>query len=151
MGPAGRRLAVLIDAENISAHHADSLFEEVGKLGDASMRRLYGERDCPSIQAWLTAACRHRIKSKRNGPHAPGKNTTDLTLVIDALRMFYEEEFDGFCIVSSDGDFAHLANFIRGRGKAVYGFGEPKAPKCLRAACQSFVELKRSVKVPPRA
>ena len=37
------RLAVLIDADNTSAKIVDGLFEEVAKIGEASVRRIYGD------------------------------------------------------------------------------------------------------------
>ena len=37
------RLAVLIDADNTSAKIADGLFEEIAKIGEASVRRIYGD------------------------------------------------------------------------------------------------------------
>ena len=37
------RLAVLIDADNASPKIADGLFEEIAKLGEASVRRIYGD------------------------------------------------------------------------------------------------------------
>jgi hypothetical protein len=38
-----RRLAVLIDADNASAKIPDGLFEEIAKIGEASVRRIYGD------------------------------------------------------------------------------------------------------------
>jgi hypothetical protein len=37
------RLAVLIDADNTSAKIVDGLFEEIAKIGQASLRRIYGD------------------------------------------------------------------------------------------------------------
>ena len=37
------RLAVLIDADNASSRIADGLFEEIAKIGEASVRRIYGD------------------------------------------------------------------------------------------------------------
>lgn len=37
-----RRVAVLVDADNASPAYAKSVFEEVAKLGDANVRRVYG-------------------------------------------------------------------------------------------------------------
>ena len=37
------RLAVLIDADNASAKIAGRLFEEIAKIGEASVRRIYGD------------------------------------------------------------------------------------------------------------
>ncbi|TGS89961.1 Maebl, partial [Mesorhizobium sp. M8A.F.Ca.ET.213.01.1.1] len=41
--PRSPRLAVLIDADNASAKIADGLFEEIAKIGEASVRRIYGD------------------------------------------------------------------------------------------------------------
>jgi hypothetical protein len=37
------RLAVLIDADNAPPQIAPGLFEEIAKLGEASVRRIYGD------------------------------------------------------------------------------------------------------------
>ena len=36
-------LAVLIDADNTSARYAEAIFEEIVKLGEANVRRIYGD------------------------------------------------------------------------------------------------------------
>jgi hypothetical protein len=41
------RLAVLIDADNASPRIADGLFEEIAKIGEASVRRIYGDFSGP--------------------------------------------------------------------------------------------------------
>ena len=38
-----KRLAVLIDADNASPKIADGLFDEVAKIVEASLRRIYGD------------------------------------------------------------------------------------------------------------
>ncbi|WP_430540782.1 hypothetical protein [Planktotalea arctica] len=38
-----KRLAVLIDGENISAKYADAIFDETASLGKVSIRRFYGD------------------------------------------------------------------------------------------------------------
>ncbi|HVZ91796.1 MAG TPA: NYN domain-containing protein [Rhizomicrobium sp.] len=133
------RVAVLIDGENLSAAFAPSLFEEVGKLGDASIRRVYGERR--NLQGWDRIQAQYRIKSRRNGPPILRKNPTDFTLIVDAITLLHRKECDVFCIVSSDGDFSPLAHYIRQSKKPIYGFGESKAPKSMREACSKFIEL----------
>ena len=42
-----KRLAVLIDADNTSSKIADGLFEEIARLGEASVRRIYGDFASP--------------------------------------------------------------------------------------------------------
>ena len=44
------RLAVLIDADNASAKIVDGLFEEIAKIGEASVRRIYGDFSRPALE-----------------------------------------------------------------------------------------------------
>ena len=37
------RLAILIDADNTSADYARAIFDEIAKLGEANVRRIYGD------------------------------------------------------------------------------------------------------------
>jgi len=48
---------------------------------------------------------------------------------------------DGFCIVSSDGDFTKLAARLREAGMYVVGMGEKKTPTPFIAACEKFKYL----------
>ena len=41
--PRAPRLAVLIDADNVPSSHAEAIFEEIASLGEASVRRIYGD------------------------------------------------------------------------------------------------------------
>ena len=68
-----------------------------------------------------------------------GKNATDSTLIIDAMDILYTNNVDGFCIVSSDGDFTRLA--MRLREEHMYVIGENKTPRSFRAACSVFTDL----------
>lgn len=60
-------------------------------------------------------------------------------MIIDAMDILYTGRVDGFCIVSSDSDFARLAARIREQGVTVYGFGEKKTPRPFVTACDRFV------------
>ena len=60
-------------------------------------------------------------------------------MIIDAMDLLYTGRFSGFCIVSSDSDFARLAARLREQGVTVYGFGERKTPRPFITACDKFV------------
>ena len=60
-------------------------------------------------------------------------------MIIDAMDLLYTGRFSGFCIVSSDSDFARLAARVREQGVTVYGFGERKTPRPFITACDKFV------------
>jgi uncharacterized LabA/DUF88 family protein len=133
------RLAVLIDADNASAKIVDGLFEEIAKLGEASVRRIYGDFTHPRSKAWTDVLARHAITPEHQFPYTTGKNAADITLVIDAMDLLHTGRFDGFCLVSSDSDFTRLAARIREQGVDVYGFGERKTPESFRQACRRFI------------
>ena len=103
--PRSPRLAVLIDADNTSAKIADGLFEEVAKIGEASVRRIYGDFSGTRSKAWADVLAKHAIIPQQQFAYTTGKNASDITLVIDAMDLLHSGRFDGFCLVSSDSDF----------------------------------------------
>lgn len=133
------RLAVLIDADNASAKIADGLFEEIAKIGEASVRRIYGDFSNARSRGWADILSKHAIIPQQQFAYTTGKNASDITLVIDAMDLLHSGRFDGFCLVSSDSDFTRLAARIREQGVDVFGFGEQKTPESFRQACRRFV------------
>ena len=133
------RLAVLIDADNASSQIVDGLFEEVAKIGEASVRRIYGDFSASRSRGWAAVLSRHAIIPHQQFAYTTGKNASDITLVIDAMDLLHSGRFDGFCLVSSDSDFTRLAARIREQGVDVYGFGEQKTPESFRQACRRFI------------
>ncbi|MCD7774295.1 MAG: NYN domain-containing protein, partial [Clostridiales bacterium] len=73
--------------------------------------------------------------------YTTGKNSTDSAMIIDAMDILYENNVDGFCIVSSDSDFTRLATRLRESGKRVIGLGERKTPQPFIVACDKFIYL----------
>ncbi len=137
--PRSPRLAVLIDADNASAKIADGLFEEIAKIGEASVRRIYGDFSGTRSKAWADILAKHAIIPQQQFAYTTGKNASDITLVIDAMDLLHRGRIDGFCLVSSDSDFTRLAAHIREQGVDVYGFGERKTPESFRQACRRFI------------
>lgn len=131
--PRSPRLAVLIDADNASA------IEEIAKIGEASVRRIYGDFASARSKAWIDVLAKHAIIPQQQFAYTNGKNASDITLVIDAMDLLHSGRFAGFCLVSSDSDFTRLASRIRERGVDVFGFGEQKTPESFRQACRRFI------------
>ncbi len=131
--PRSPRLAVLIDADNASAKIAEGLFEEIAKIGEASVRRIYGDFSDPRSKSWAEKLSRYAIIPQQQFAYTTGKNASDITLVIDAMDLLHSGRFDGFCLVSSDSDFTRLAARIREQGVDVFGFGEQKTPESFLA------------------
>jgi uncharacterized LabA/DUF88 family protein len=137
--PRSPRLAVLIDADNASAKHAHRLFEEIAKLGEASVRRIYGDFSSQRLKPWAEILAQYAIIPQQQYAYASGKNTSDIAMVIDAMDLLHSGRFEGFCLVSSDSDFTRLESRIREQGVDVYGFGEKRTPQSFRQACRRFI------------
>jgi NYN domain/OST-HTH/LOTUS domain len=134
-----RRFAVLIDADNTSPRIAAGLFDEIAKIGEASVRRIYGDFSSTRLKSWAEILAKYAILPHQNFANTIGKNASDIALVIDAMDLVYSGRLDGFCLVSSDSDFTRLASRIREQGIDVYGFGEQKTPESFRQACHRFI------------
>ena len=122
--PQSQSLAVLIDADNTSARHAHAIFEEIVKLGEANVRRIYGDFSGTRLAGWNKQIQSLAILQHQQRSDTTGKNASDIALVIDAMDLMHKGKLDGFCLVSSDSDFARLAQRLREDGLVVYGFGE---------------------------
>ncbi len=150
-GTDNKRLAVLIDADNASARIVDGLFEEIARLGEASVRRIYGDLSMANLKPWVDVLHRHAILPQQNFSATRGKNASDIALVIDAMDLLHAGRLDGICLVSSDSDFTRLAARIREQGLDVYGFGEQKTPESFRMACKRFIYTENLLPEPDAA
>ncbi len=134
-------LAVLIDADNTSPKHAGAIFDEIASLGEASVRRCYGDFSSTQMSGWNKVQAEHGMVPHHSPANTVGKNSSDISLVIDAMDILHTGRFDGFVLVSSDSDFTRLASRIREQGLDVYGIGQQKTPEAFRKACKRFIFL----------
>ncbi|HEU5038340.1 MAG TPA: NYN domain-containing protein [Nocardioides sp.] len=139
--PPTVRLAVLVDADNVSASHAAALLAELARYGVPTVKRAYGDWTTPQLGNWKGELARHAIQPVQQFANTVGKNSTDSALIIDAMDLLYSGSLDAFAIVSSDSDFTRLATRLRESGKTVYGLGQRKTPASLQAACDKFIFL----------
>lgn len=132
-------LAVLIDGDNASPKIVTGLLAEIANYGVASVKRIYGDWTGPNLKGWKECLLEHSIQPVQQFAYTSGKNATDGAMIIDAMDLLYTGRFSGFCIVSSDSDFARLAARLREQAVTVYGFGERKTPRPFITACDKFV------------
>ena len=145
------RLAVLIDADNISAKNAADLFTELAGYGLLTVKRAYGDWTTAQLGGWKDQLAAYAISPMQQFANTKGKNSSDSALIIDAMDLLYASHLDGFVIVSSDSDFTRLATRLRESGKTVYGVGARKTPQAFRDACDkfTFLEVMRDQTVEP--
>ena len=134
-------LAILIDADNTGARYARAIFDEIAKLGEANVRRIYGDFASDRLKGWREVLQPLAIVPQQQFNYTTGKNASDITLVIDAMDLMHRGGLDGFCLVSSDSDFTRLAQRLRENGAAVFGFGAKKTPEAFRNACSRFIYI----------
>ncbi len=132
------RLALLIDADNVSAKHIRFIMDEVSKFGKPTTRRIYGDFTRPNLGSWKDVLLEYSINPVQQYSYTTGKNSSDSALIIDAMDILYSENVDGFCLVSSDSDFTRLASRLKESGMFVMGIGENKTPRPFIAACEVF-------------
>ena len=121
-----KHYAVLIDADNISSKYIAYILDEMTKYGVITYKRIYGDWTSPQAGRWKDALMENSIVPIQQFRNTVGKNATDSTLIIDAMDILYTGNVDGFCIVSSDGDFTRLASRLKESGMDVIGMGEIK-------------------------
>ena len=140
-----RKLALLIDSDNVSSKYLNGIFDELSQYGIITYRRIYGDFTSQLNARWSEKLLEKSIIPIQQFSNTSGKNATDSALIIDAMDLLYTSNVDGFCIVSSDSDFTRLASRLRESGKIVIGMGEKKTPDSFRAACTIFTELENLV------
>ena len=80
------RLAVLIDADNTSAKWADAIFEEIATLGEASVRRIYGDFSGPQFRGWEKKLAGLAVIPYQQFAYTKGKNSSAGNNAIDPPR-----------------------------------------------------------------
>lgn len=132
------KIAVLIDAENVSTKYIKLIMDEVSDYGIATYKRVYGDFSSPGVMAWQDKLIEYAMMPVFQFNYTKGKNASDSALIIDAMDILYSGKVNGFCLVTSDSDFTKLAIRLREAGMSVIGMGEKKTPPSLVAACESF-------------
>jgi hypothetical protein len=135
------KIAVLIDAENISGKYVNVILSEANNLGNVIYKRIYGDWTSNQMGAWKKVVLDNSIQPIQQYSNVSGKNSSDSSLIIDAMDLLYQGRADGFCIVSSDSDFTRLASRLREAEKYVLGMGEQKTPRSFISACNKFSYL----------
>ena len=128
-----RRVALLVDGENLSVDAAGFLILTAGKAGVLCVKRVFGA--VTRLGGW-TAAPGFRVVHV-----PPKKDVADLALSLDALELALTRQIDEIFIATSDRDMALVALRLAELGMPVTGIGEAKAPAEFRKACRKFVPV----------
>ena len=133
-----KKIAVLIDADNVSPKYIKSLLDETSNYGTITYRRIYGDWTSQSLSGWKSVMLENSLNPVQQYSYTTGKNSTDCAMIIDAMDILYSNSVQAFCLVSSDSDFTRLVMRLREAGMLVIGMGEKKTPKPFTNAFSIF-------------
>jgi len=135
----GKRIALLIDCDNVSHNSIEGVLEELAKYGMVNVRHAHGDWNNPSLSGWAEKLHPYAIRPMQQFAYTKGKNATDSAMIIDAMDLLYSKNIDAFALMTSDSDFTPLVLRLLENGMPVYGFGEKKTPKPFVDACSPFI------------
>lgn len=135
-----KRIAILIDADNAQPSTISKIIEEVETYGKILIRWAFGDWTTSQLRGWKDTLPVFSIKPIQSFAHAKEKNSTDITLVINAMNLIHTHpHITTFCIVSSDSDFTELVTELRERDKFVIGIGKHQTPEAFVRVCNVFI------------
>jgi len=134
-----KKIALLIDCDNVSHSSIEGVLEELAKYGMVNVRHAHGDWNSPSLSGWIDRLHPHAIRPMQQFAYTKGKNATDSAMIIDAMDLLYSKSVDAFALMTSDSDFTPLVLRILESGLPVYGFGEKKTPQPFVDACSPFI------------
>ncbi len=149
MEKANKKVAVLIDAENVNSSNARQIFDTMSSYGEVIIKQIFADWSKPQVRGWREEIANYAMVSYHQFVYVSGKNTSDLALVIQAMIILYEKDVDVFCIVSSDSDLTRLVQELRERNKEVIGMGGRTSIKSYVNAFSEFIYLGEDIQHEP--
>ena len=140
-----KRIALLIDCDNVSHTAIEGVLEELAKHGVVNVRHAHGDWNSPSLSGWAGKLHPHAIRPMQQFAYTKGKNATDSAMIIDAMDLLYSGNINAFALMTSDSDFTPLVLRILESGFPVYGFGAKKTPQPFVDACSPFIYIENLV------
>ncbi|MCL2522896.1 MAG: NYN domain-containing protein [Erysipelotrichales bacterium] len=132
-----KNIVVLIDKDNFALKYYKILKDILEKdEGDIVIARAYGQFT-PEEQSLCNEL---GINPILQVAYSKGKNATDMGMTISAMK-FLQENYDCFCLATSDSDFTPLAIEIRENKKRLIGAGNANASQTFKARCHTFINV----------
>ena len=122
---SSRRVALLIDAENVPNWSLDQSLAVARSEGYVVSTRLYADWTQPSVNkslSWASTVGAETIQSMRP---VVGKSTTDMCMALDTIDLVAEASIETVVLVSGDSDMRPLVLRLRRRGIRVVGVARP--------------------------
>ena len=133
------RIAIFIDAENVSPNDLGIIFDEINNYGNIVINRAYG--DWSKSVSFKNKSIEYGIELIQANSIS-GKNSSDIKLCVDAMNVLHTlNEISIFYIVTSDSDFIHLVPYIKCLNKEVRCIGYEKTNRGLQNIVNMFTKI----------
>lgn len=140
-GPRGKKVAVLFDAENLAPSFVEPALQAARREGEVAIAKVYGPQQLLQSKGWAQAIRRDGLDTHVCAACVKGKNSVDMHIATDGLRMVIQLGIDVLAVVSNDCDFAPLACHVRGQGKRFHGMGTSQASCSYVGLCDAWTDL----------
>ena len=133
---------VFIDAENVSSSHAASIENEIWDIGNVAEVRYYAMQKDPATANWKSTIKEYGYKPILMAGERE-KNKIDNKIIRDAKKILNENKsIDIFVIVSRDGGYTELVQFLRNNRKRVVILAPKNTSKKLKNASSESRTIK---------
>lgn len=135
------RMAVFVDGDGISAHHADLVLQHLAQKHQISTIRVFGNITSRNVSSWSSVIKRQGIVMRHLPSLVEGKNAADIALAIDALEFHLTRPLPAYAVLTSDVDFTPLVLRLKESGAYIAGFGHKGTPANFRRVCTRFTQI----------
>lgn len=151
VSPSGPRIAILVDAENISADNWPAIARLFSGLGAGMSLTCFGDFTNRGHAGWLEICRRNNGTAIMVLSNGAGKNGADIALTITAMELLQNQAAEMIVVASSDSDFVPLAHRISAAGCIAIGVGRANASEDLRRAFDRYLVLPPNGRAPAAA
>lgn len=123
-----KKIAVFIDAENISAQYVSSITAKIASEGSVLIQRAYADWSRKDVKQWqdiVASSPIHAIQQFHKSDNSQIKEAVDKAIIMDGVEIATTAPLiDTICLVSSDKGYSDFVMKLRALGKYVIGIGE---------------------------
>ena len=136
-----RSVAVLVDADGVSARRFTQLLEAAQKVGRVTDVRVYGPVALLNSKEWRDVAASHGVLRVPNMASGASKGSAGIRIAVDAMDLMAGNGAATFVLASSNVDFTPLARKLHATGKRVIGIGCPDCEARHRKVFDELLEV----------
>lgn len=116
------KIALFIDRDNISTIEIPNIIKDLENRGNIIIKRAYA--DFVKHPTLNTCCVDNGLVPVHQCTSISGKNSTDMILVIDIMKILYEkQDIDIFVIASFDSDYIAVIQLLKEYEKKVIVYG----------------------------